>query len=88
MHSALFWVDPEQQRSDWAEFLRDTNARVKPVEGVLRLSENVWLLNLTISAGELGWLIALAEQRGLSYSILPFERAPEWLPGGSGPKNS
>jgi hypothetical protein len=34
------------------------------------------------------YLIALADQQGLAYSILPFERAPEWLPAGSGPKTS
>jgi hypothetical protein len=88
MHSAIFWVDPGDRTSDWGEFLRYAETKAKPSKEVLRLAENVWLLNVAVSPAALGYLIVLADQRGLTYSILPFERVPEWLPAGSGPKTS
>jgi hypothetical protein len=88
MQSALFWVDPGQHRADWGKFVEFAEAKTKPRKGILRLSENVWLIDVSVSAAPLGYLIALADQQGLAYSILPFERAPEWLPAGSGPKTS
>jgi hypothetical protein len=52
----------------------------------VRLGENVWLLIVQDTIAPLGHLVATAENRGIRYGILPFERAPEWLPTGFDPK--
>jgi hypothetical protein len=88
MHSVLFWVDPGERQPKWREFDSLVATKVQACEHVLRLSENVWLLDLTKSVLELGWLIALSDRHGLPYRILPFQQKPEWLPDGSYPKTT
>ena len=85
MHSAIFVASPIDQRENWGKFLDFSEGKLNKVKGVARLAENVWLLNLQLSFASLGWLVAFAEQQGVPYGILPFERAPEWLPGGFDP---
>lgn len=85
-HSALFVaVEPATQRNSpeaWAygEFLTRAQNKLEQAEGVARLATNVWLLNLQESVAAMGWLVSLAEDQKLVYSLLLFERAPEWLP--------
>jgi hypothetical protein len=49
-------------------------------EGVARLAENVWLLNLKQSTEPFGQLVHLAQREGIAFGLLAFEREPEWLP--------
>jgi hypothetical protein len=87
MHSALFvaHIPETPNEGDWQEFARRAVQKVKPSKDALRLSENVWLINVQASVAPLGWLVANAEQLKVSYGILPFEHEPQWLPGGFDP---
>jgi hypothetical protein len=85
MHSVLFAAKIPAEIQDWQTFLGAAAPKLKQAKGVLRLAENVWLLNLQESVAPLGWLVSLADQRGLSYGILPFQDAPQWLPAGNDP---
>jgi hypothetical protein len=83
MNSVLFVarIDPTAPaRHDWADFSAQAAEKIKPDQGAIRLAENVWLLNLEKSVSALGWLISLAEDKSLSYGLLPFEKKPVWLP--------
>jgi len=85
MHSALFVASYGTDRIGWGEFLAFVDSQLKDAKHVLRLAENVWLVNAQKSFAPLAHLVALAEQRRVTYGILPFEREPEWLPGGFDP---
>jgi hypothetical protein len=86
MHSAIFYAKLTSQRSDWANFLDHADRKTATDKGVVRLGENVWLLNVRESPAALGWLIGSAEQHGIQYGILPFAQAPEWIPARFDPK--
>lgn len=86
MHSPLFVTEIPKDDDKWRLFVDGVKHKIKNVEGVLRLGENVWLLNLQKSVASLGWLIGHAEGQGIAYGLLPFENAPQWLPGGFDPK--
>jgi hypothetical protein len=87
MHSALVWIKmPEApDNQSWPNFLDDVASKQMQGKGVLRLAENVWLLDLQESLAPLGLLVASAEKRGLTYALLPFADAPRWLPASSDP---
>lgn len=86
MHTALFVAAPlSAKHKDWSDFLDYVEGKIQPSKYALRIAENVWLLNLQESVAPFGWLVSLAEKHGVSYGILPFERAPEWLPVGFDP---
>ncbi len=85
MHSILFVATISGHKHDWAEFVEIATTKLSQSEGVVRLAENVWLLNLQKSVAPLGWLVAVAEQKAVSYGLLPFEHEPEWLPAGFDP---
>ena len=80
MHSAMFIATIPPQAKDWDAFVERAATKLSHCEGVVRLAENAWLLNLQKSVAPLGWLVASAEQMGVPYGLLPFERGPEWLP--------
>lgn len=80
MHSMLFVAVIPPERDDWAEFLAHADRHLVQAEGVGRLAENVWLLSMRESVEPFGQLVYLAQRAGVSYGLLPFERAPEWLP--------
>ena len=89
MHSVLFVVSiPKfrQSPNGWDDFVTQIDVKLKDSTNFLRLAENVWLLNLQKDVAQLGWLVSHADKRGFAYGILPFERAPEWLPAGLNPK--
>jgi len=90
MHSAMFVADigEDQHRINepWKAFCAHLEVKIKPNQGVERLAENVWLLDLTVSMAPLGYLIAGAENLGISYRTLPFDAAPQWLPDGQNPE--
>lgn len=71
----------QRQQFAWGEFLTRAQQRELPTKGVLRLAENVWLLNLEVSVAPLGWLVTAAEERQIAYGLLPLQHAPQWLPG-------
>jgi hypothetical protein len=89
MHNVLFVATPRDRfADDWQEFtVLAANKTVRDKKAV-RLAENVWLLDVTENPASLGWLIATADSKGVSYGLLPFERAPERLPGGFDPKTT
>lgn len=87
MHSALFIASfPEHQQKNWGDFLATADTRLEKDKNAKRLAENLWLLDLGKSVSALGILIAAADRSGIVYGILPFEHAPEWLPGVFDPK--
>ena len=89
MHSVLFVATITSQGSEWEGFIRKVEPKLAKCEGVERLAENIWLLDLQKSVASLAWLVTGAEDRGtVAYRILPFEHAPEWLPVGSDPKTT
>jgi hypothetical protein len=88
MHSVLFAAKIPPERNDWSGFLGAAATKLKPAKGVVRLAENVWLLNLQESIAPLGWLVSLADRAGFAYGILPFQDAPEWLPAGTDPSTT
>lgn len=85
MHSASFISSIPKEHRDWSDFLAYADSKLKNEKGVRRLAENVWLLDLTQSVASLGWLVSLAEQRGIAYGTIPFADAPQWLPAGFDP---
>lgn len=85
MHSALFVVSIPEDKRKWGLFLQYADAKIAASKDALRLGPNVWLVNLQKSVAPLGHLIAIAEQQGELYGILPFEHAPAWLPGNFDP---
>lgn len=87
MHAALFVATIPDDASEWSKFLEFSEAKMRPHNSTfVRVSENAWLLSLRDSAAPLGQLVFFAEQHGISYGILPFEREPQWLPAGFDPK--
>jgi hypothetical protein len=88
MHSAIFYAKPTSHREKWEEFLRVVDHQIAKDKNVVRLAENVWLLNVRESPSALGYLIGFADRSGLPYGILPFEREPVWLPASFDPRTS
>lgn len=88
MHSVLFVATIPAQHEVWVDFVQYAAKQTAENEAAARLSENVWLLNLQKSVAPLGWLVAKAEQKGIAYGLLPFERAPEWLPAAFDPNTN
>ncbi len=91
MHSALFVASMPPDAADpqghvWGVFLTQFLGKIAQAKNVLRLGENVWLVDLTISVAPLAYMIAAAENQKFAYGILPFDAAPQWLPGGFDPK--
>jgi hypothetical protein len=80
MHSALFVATEMPQQTDWENFLTAVATKLQTARNIERLAENIWLVNFQISPSALGWLISLAEQRGVDYRILQLDAAPQWLP--------
>lgn len=80
MHSALFVVQISENRGTWLSFLAKSKAALRPFPNVSRLAENVWLVNVQESPTPLGYLVCAADVLGVSYGILPFQDAPQWLP--------
>jgi hypothetical protein len=70
----------------WGAFLTQFLGKIEQATNVWRLAENVWLVDMTASPGALGRMVAAAENQTMSYGILPFAVAPQWLPGGFDPK--
>ena len=85
MHSVLFVATIPAQHETWMTFVEYAVMKIAKNEAAARLSENVWLLNLQKSVAPFGWLVAKAEQVGIAYGLLTFERAPEWLPASFDP---
>src|SRR6266571_3083250 len=86
MHSVLFVAKIPDHVQTWNTLLRD----IRPMPGtdVLRLAENVWLLNLQQSVAPLGWLVARCEQHRVTYRMLPLGGEPQWLPADSDPSTT
>ncbi len=80
MHSMLFVATISSKRHDWAAFLEHADRDLDQAKGVVRLAENVWLLNMRETVEPFGQLVYLAQREGIPYGLLPFEHAPEWLP--------
>lgn len=87
MHSALFVATMPKDREDaWETFLNRVSSKTKAAKSSERLSENVWLIDMTSDPGPLGYLISFAHEGHIEYRIFPFPLAPQWLRGGSGSK--
>jgi hypothetical protein len=80
MHSALFVaVEPENPPQGWFEFVDNANKNEIISRHAERLARNVWLVKFQSSPAALSFLIAHAETRALSYTILPLADAPQWI---------
>ncbi len=80
MHSALFVAGFPEKGSVWPDFLIRAKVTKQKYPNVLRLAENVWLVNFQENPAPLAWLVSAADAYGVAYGIVPFEHAPEWLP--------
>lgn len=87
MHSALF-VATALKGQNWTDFLAGQGGDLERIGGYARLAENVWLLDLTLSADALGVLIYQAQRNLVPYGILPFHEAPQWLPASFCPRTT
>lgn len=91
MHSALFVAavpDADrgyQGRQEWMTYLHMLQSQVVIGQGVVRLAENVWLVNLRHDPGPLAALAFQARAQNIAYGILPFDDEPQWLPDGFDP---
>ena len=85
MHSVLFVATIPDRKTDWKNFVEEVVLKLQTSKGAIRLSENVWMVDLQQSVTDLGWLVSSAAKTGVSHGLLAFERAPEWLPVGFGP---
>jgi hypothetical protein len=86
MHSALFVANIGNNQDAWTDFLMKVAPRQQKSQGVLRLAENVWIVNFQTSPEYLAKLVYAADGLGVPYGILPFQHEPEWLPAGFDPK--
>lgn len=86
MHSVLFVATETEKHTDWEDFLRAITVKIAKSQGVERLGEAVWLVNFQADAAPLGWMISEASRRAISYRMLVFPNAPQWLPVGFDPK--
>jgi hypothetical protein len=87
MHSVLFVASIDQEnRDDWHTFSGMINMKLPQTKGIMRLAENVWLLDLTVSIDGFGLLVHQAKVGKIRYGILPFDEEPRWLPDGYNPK--
>ncbi len=88
MHSVIVVVKMPigpQSESLWEDFAKRVKEKLENEKGVVRLGENVWLLNLQLSVSALAVLAGHADQKKFPYGVLPFEREPQWLPDGFDP---
>jgi hypothetical protein len=81
MHSALFVAQIPIGGAKWRDFLVKAKVELRISPSASRLAENVWMVNLQENPAPLGHLVSPADVLGVPYGILPFEHAPEWLPG-------
>ena len=86
LHSVLFVASIPDRDIDWRAFARDVEAKLRQAENVVQLAENVWMIDLTVSVVPLGYLVALADTKAVSYGLLPFDDTPRWLPADFDPK--
>lgn len=86
MHSVLFVAQVSEYSKDWADFLRRAKVELRTYPNVSRLAENVWLVNMQENPAPFGHLVSAADALGVSYGILPFEHAPQWLPADFDPR--
>jgi hypothetical protein len=94
MHSVLFVATNPNRSQDWDAWIGKIEAKLSPdgnekryAGSIVRLSENVWLINLAKSVEPLGWLTSFAQVHGVTYGLLPFDKEPTWLPSGFLPSN-
>jgi len=81
MHSVLFVADIDFERKlKWQEFTHEITKEPGKIDGVERLSINVWLLDLTKPLEGLGKFSHLATVHNIYYSVLVLEGPPKWLP--------
>jgi len=94
MHSALFvaivpdekWVtNSPASRPLWYAFTDIVDACIVKYNSVQRLSDSVWLVDISKAIPFLACLISTAEYQKIAYKILPLADEPQWLPVGSDP---
>lgn len=86
MHSVMFVATIGDQER-WDSFLINVQIAAR-AQGVEKLAENAWLLNLQKDTTPLGLLIYAAVGRDVAYRILAFDDEPQWLPADSSPKTN
>jgi len=85
MHSILVVIELPTEGADWSMFLGALEPKARRAKNTDRLAQNVWLIDMHKDPAFLGWLLSLCDQKGFPFRLLPFEKAPQWLPDGAGP---
>lgn len=86
VHSAIFVAVIPDDVGKWTLYLSNVQGKLRRYRNVRPLAENVWLLDLTASIGALAYLVAMAEEQGITAATLPLADAPKWLPASFDPK--
>jgi hypothetical protein len=81
MHSAIFVaVEPSEPTESWLRFIEDATTNKRIAKHGDRLAKGVFLVRFRECPAALASLISFAEQRAISYRILPLAEAPQWIP--------
>jgi hypothetical protein len=96
MHSVLFIAAfpdrgtgiPGHNEREWDKYLTAITPKLTQDSGVVRLSENIWLIDIAKSIVSLAHLIATSDHEKVAYNLLSFEHAPQWLLGGLDPNTT
>jgi len=84
MHSVLLVVDKPDAgdhvgNKKWRDFLGDIQSTIARSSEIEVLGERCWLIPLDKGVGTLASLVYFAEARDLTYRVLFFEDAPQWV---------
>jgi hypothetical protein len=85
MHSIMFVATDSDANPRWHLFCENALIQSKDIPGVVRLASNVWMLDLTQSVDGLALLCGKARLLNITFGLLPFAEAPQWLPTGYSP---
>jgi hypothetical protein len=62
----------------WQNFLLNIPQRLQPSEGIERIHDNVWLIDLEIGLRSLSTLIEQSALRNIHIRLLFLEESPDW----------
>jgi hypothetical protein len=85
MHSAIFVATSAPQREEWFDFLNGADRNEKIKLHAERFADGVWLVHFRDCPAALSFLICAAESKTISYRLLAFPDAPQWIPVDSSP---
>jgi hypothetical protein len=75
----VYSLDIQNPERKWQEFLTNIQYQLKPVEGIQRIHDNVWLIPLANGMPFLTKLFEWATSMGIPLRILFLESEPAWI---------